>query len=311
MSSAEVNISSAGAETAPTLFDPAFLSSLEGLRVLARRVPAGGRHGEQRSRARGAGVEFTDVRPYVPGDDFRSIDWHLLQRLDRLFLRLYLQDEDLPVYFLLDQSASMARTDAKSGHSRARTAKQAVAALAYVSLNHMDRISVFPFAGEPMRPLPGMSGKRGFHRLLVYLVGLPAQGTTSLVEALRTFAQRPLRRGLCVVVSDFFDPRGLEAVLPEVRRIRHKVSFLRPVHPNEERPDLRGEFEVVDCESGETLALSIDGATLERYRQAYLGFQAELEREAQRLQGGVLALRTDRPTVPQLAALFQQGVLRV
>nr|MBP8299391.1 DUF58 domain-containing protein [Planctomycetota bacterium] len=124
--------------TAAELFDPAFLRALEGLRILARSVPAGGRHAEQRSRARGQGQEFTDVRPYVAGDDFRTVDWHVFLRLDKVFVRLFLQDEDLPIYFLLDQSASMARGRALgNAPDRSVIARRAVAALAYVELNHM------------------------------------------------------------------------------------------------------------------------------------------------------------------------------
>ena len=301
------------AETAPlparSIFDPAFLGALEGLRILARRVPPGGRHGEQRSRARGPGVEFTDVRPYTPGDDFRSIDWHLLQRLDRVFLRLYLQDEDLPVYFLLDQSRSMAQARVP-GQSRSRTARQAVAALAYVTLQHMDRVSVYPFAAEALRPLPGLSGKHAFHRLLGYLAALPADGQTGMVEALRAFAHRRLRRGLCVVVSDGFDPRGAGAWLPLLAQIRHRVLVLRPVHPGEEQPELGGELEVVDCETGETVALTVDAAMRERYRTAYAEFAQSIDDRVRRLHGGVLTLQTQLPTVPQLQSLFRHGVLQ-
>jgi uncharacterized protein (DUF58 family) len=295
-------------QTPRTLFDPEFLGALEHLRMLARRVPAGGRAGEQRSRARGGGVEFTDVRAYVPGDDFRKIDWHLLQRLDKLFLRLYLQDEDLPVYFLLDQSRSMAR-ESKPGRSRSRTARQAVAALAYVGLNHMDRVYAFPFADSEMQPLPGLAGKAAFHRMLAFLAALPASGGTGLVEALARFAQRRLRRGLCVVVSDFFDPRGLEPVLPVLQQIRHQLLFLRPVQPGEDRPDLRGELQLVDCESGETLPVGVDDGLLDRHQQAYRQFEATLDATATRLGAGIARLRTDLPTVPQLTSLFPHGVL--
>ena len=169
--------------TAPPaeLFDPGFLRSLEALRILARSVPAGGRHAEQRSRARGQGQEFTDVRPYVAGDDFRTVDWHVFLRLDKVFVRLFLQDEDLPIYFLLDQSASMARGPALgNAPDRSVIARRAVAALAAVARNHMDRLAVFPFASEPLRPLSRTSGKNGFQRLPAYFAAWPAERSPSL-----------------------------------------------------------------------------------------------------------------------------------
>jgi uncharacterized protein (DUF58 family) len=275
-------------------------------------VPAGGRHAEQRSRARGQGQEVTDVRPYVAGDDFRTVDWHVFLRLDKVFVRLFLQDEDLPIYFLLDQSASMARGPAAgSGPDRSVVARRSVAALAYVALNHMDRIAVFPFASEPLRPLPGTSGKNGFQRLLAYLAGLPAQGTTTLVEALQQFAARRLRRGLCVLVTDGFDPRGGAAVQEAMARVPHRLLVLRPVHAGEERPaHLRGELRAIDCESGEHVEVAVDDAMLDRYARAYAEFAEGLAEAAQKRGGGCLAVRSDQPVVPQLATLFQNGVLQ-
>jgi uncharacterized protein (DUF58 family) len=285
---------------------------LEGLRILARSVPAGGRHAEQRSRARGAGQEFTDVRPYTPGDDFRAIDWHVFQRLDKVFLRLFLQDEDLPVYFLLDQSKSMARGPATgSGTERSVVARRVVAALAYLTLHQMDRVAVFPFAAEPLRPLPGMSGKNAFQRLLAWLAALPAEGPTGLCEAVTQLTSRRLRRGLAVLVSDGFDPRGPDAVLAALRLLPHRPLLVRPVHPGEARPaHLSGEIRAVDCETGQSLELGIDAALLDRYQAAYLAFEEELRKFAHGRGGGYLAVRTDQPVVPQLATLFTHGVLR-
>ncbi len=302
------------ATAAAGLFDPGFLRALEGLRMVAQRVPAGGRHAEQRSRARGAGQEFTDVRPYVPGDDFRAIDWHVFQRLDKVFLRLYLQDEDLPVYFLLDRSGSMARGPAQGpGVPRAVVAARIVAALAYVALNHMDRIAVLPFAGQPLAPLPGTSGKHAFQRLLAFLATLsPPDGEagTGLCAALQQFAARRARRGLCVLVSDCFDPRGPEAVRSALGLLPHRVLIVRPVHAGEERPlHLRGEVRAVDCENGESLELAVDDALLDRYAAAYRAFRDGLAGFATGRGGGYLEVRTDQPVVPQIATLFRHGVL--
>lgn len=298
--------------TAHELFDPAFLRSLEGLRIQARRVPAGGRHAEQRSKALGAGVEFADVRPYVPGDDFRAVDWNLFQRLDRLYLRLFLTDQDLPVYFLLDQSRSMAMSPAgrEVPADKTTTARRAVAALSYVVLQQLDRVAVFPFAGGPLRPLPGASGQAAFHRLLAFLAELPATGGTGLVDTLHGFAHRRLRRGLCVVVSDFLDPAGAEAITPALRALRHPLLLLRVVHPGEDRPALRGAIEVEDCESGERLPLHVDEALLDRYQREWSTFGGRLRKSAERRGGGYLELSTGEPTVPQLARLFPRGVLR-
>lgn len=296
---------------ASALFDAEFLRALEGLRLVAKRVPKNGRSGEQRSRARGAGIEFDDVRPYVAGDDLRAVDWRLWQRLDRLFLRVYLQDQDLPLYFLLDQSRSM------SLRGKRTHALRAVAALAYIALHGLDRVTVLPFAGEPLAPLPGMSGKRAFHRLLSWLEALPAGGGTALVEHLERSRARRLRRGLCVLVSDLYDPRGLDAVAKALLRIEHRLLVVRPVHQDEARPDpklrpeLAGEVELVECESGRTLALELDAAALDRHERAYRAFEAGIADLAKRRATSVLTLRLEEPVTDQLAALFTRGELVV
>lgn len=292
------------------LFDPAFLRSLEGLRMIARRVPSGGRMAEQRSRARGAGVEFTDVRPYVPGDDFRAIDWHLYQRLDKVFLRLFLEEEDLPVHVLLDESASMAQPPAGRTEPRDkfRTARQAVAALAYVGAHHLDRVSILPFTDASAAPLRAVSGRGAFHRLLSWLAERSTSGRTDLVRALKEFGHRRLRRGLCIVVSDFLDPSGAADVVHALKTLPHSLMLVRVVHPNEESPDLRGELEVVDCETGDVMPLFVDDGVLARYRDAYRAFREALAEVATQRRGGYLEVRTDEPIVPQIATLFRGGV---
>jgi uncharacterized protein (DUF58 family) len=297
--------------TAPELFDPAFLRSLEGLRMLARRVPSGGRFAEQRSRARGAGVEFTDVRPYVAGDDFRAVDWHLYQRLDKVFVRLFLEDQDLPVHVLVDQSESMAQPPLGRVEpaTKFRAAQQAAAALSYVGAHHLDRVTVHPFADGGRAPFQPVSGTDGFHRLLAWLAKLSPDGQTDLVRAVRDFSHRRLRRGIAVIVSDFLDPRGADALVAALKLVPHTLFLCRIVHPGEDDPDVRGELEVVDCETGDSMPLFVDDAVRARYREAYAAFREALQGVARTRRGTYLEVRTDEAIVPQIARAFRGGVL--
>jgi uncharacterized protein (DUF58 family) len=299
------------------LFDPDFLASLDALRIWARQVPAAGRHAEQRSKARGAGVEFTDVRPYSPGDDFRAIDWHLYQRLDKFFLRLFLEDEDLPVYFLLDASRSMEHSPrGNAARSRWIAALQSIAALAYVVLEQGDRASVHPFAERPGPELRGTSGARSFRRLLAWLGQLHAAhestgSGTQLIQMLERFSHRRTRRGLAVVVSDFLDPAGPEALQRALRKLPHTLLLVRIKNRGEERPQLSGELRLVDCESGSELTVTVDRAMLDRYERAYRDHDQALHDIAASRRGQFVDIFTDQAVPPQLARLFVQGALHV
>lgn len=294
------------------IFDPAFLRSLEALRMLARRVPTGGRLAEQPSKSRGAGIEFTDVRPYVAGDDIRAIDWNLWQRFEKAFLRLFLHDEDLPVHVLLDESASMALPPLARSEPRDKltTARQAVAALAFVAAEHLDRVGVTPFAEQTSTGIRGICGSSSFHRLLAWLVARNAHGGTGLVAALRELAHRRLRRGLLIVVSDFLDPLGADAVIAALRLAPHTLCLVRIVHPDEARPKLRGELELEDHETGERLPLFVDDAALDRYAAAYAAHRDALRDLARARRGQYLEVATHEPVVPQISKLFEHGVLR-
>ncbi|MCP4593483.1 MAG: DUF58 domain-containing protein, partial [bacterium] len=133
-----------------TLFTNDFIRSVARLRILARQVPAGGRHAEQNSRHRGGGIEFRDFRAYVPGDDVRAVDWNLYRRSGQLFLRLFEEPRDLCIHVLLDVSDSMFF----EAPPRADAARRMAAVIATVGLNQFDRVSVYPFGAELNAPLP-------------------------------------------------------------------------------------------------------------------------------------------------------------
>ncbi|MGE0144762.1 MAG: DUF58 domain-containing protein [Planctomycetota bacterium] len=299
--------------TARDLFDQEFLRSLAALRILARRVPPGGRLAEQPSAARGAGAEFTDVRPYVPGDDLRTIDWNLLLRFDRAFVRLFLHEEDLPVHLLIDHSRSMGapHVDRADLPDKLTTALRAAAALAFVATEHLDRVDVTGFDDrlrEARKPGPGNAG---FHALLAWLAQWQSSESTDLVRAMRQFASRRMRRGLLIIVSDFLDPAGAAAVLDALRAIEHSLLLVHVAHPGEERPELRGELELEDSETGERVPLFVDDAALDRFAAAYREHFEAIESIAKKRRGRFLRVFTDRPIATQIASAFDLGVLSV
>lgn len=291
------------------LLDADFLDSLARLRIVARRVPRGGRFADQASTALGSGLEFKDYRPYSPGDDLRAIDWNIYRRMGRVFVRLFEELEDLPVYLVPDVSASSFTPGAQV--SRGRAGLRAALALGAVALGQHDSVGVFPFADDVRVALPPRSGKGRVWTLASAMAGVEVGGATDIERSLTRFGAMNLRRGLAVIVSDFFDPRGIAALRAGLKRVRHQVLFVQTVLPGDSRPDLEGDLRLVDCESGEAHDVSVTGDVLRRYHQAYASFEAELMEVAKKRGAGLVRLDASADVVPQLAHLFERGALRV
>ena len=293
------------------LFDVEFLESLTRLRMIALRVARGGRHAEQRSRDLGSGIEFRDYRAYTPGDDFRAIDWNIYQRLGRVFLRLFEELEDLPVYLLSDLSDSLFLEQPP----RARAALRTALAFSAIALGQHDSVGFFPFGADLRVALKPKSGKGRLLRFADVMAQTQPQGRTDLARSLQRFASLRLRPGLAVVISDFFDPAGIEAVTEALKSVRHRLLLVALTRPSDGNPEveegLRGDLQLVDCETGSVADVSVTPAVIASYRAAYDRFQAHLTDFARARDIGLLRLDCDREIVPQLASLFETGALLV
>jgi uncharacterized protein (DUF58 family) len=285
------------------LFDARFLESLKHLRLVAKRVPAGGRFAEQRSRDMGHGLEFRDYRPYTPGDDLRAVDWNIYRRLGRVFLRLFEELEDLPLYLLTDVS----RSSFLEPEPRVRAGLRAALALASISLGQHDTVGVFPFSDDLSVLLRPQSGKG---RVMTYarrLAELEPGGATDIAQAVRRFEGMRLRPGLCVILSDFFDPAGIEVVVDSLKRVRHRLLLVQLVKRGDRDPEVQGDLRLRDCETGAVEDVSVTSQVLDSYRAAYDRFETTLTDFARRRNAGLLRLDTDEEVVPQLATLFETG----
>src|SRR5215471_20584527 len=186
------------------LFDDEFQRKLEYLAMVSRRVFSGAMRAERRTKKTGSGVEFADHRDYVPGDDFRYLDWAAYQRFDRLLIRLYEEEEDLSIYFILDNSASMGF----SGGEKLRQAKRLCAALAYVGLANLDRVAIVTATDEISGRMPSTRGKARIFRIFRFLREAQPECLTDLGEAMKTFVAQHKRRGLAVLLTDLYDAAG-------------------------------------------------------------------------------------------------------
>src|SRR3954463_3565152 len=181
-------------------FENDFLKKLEYLHVVSKRALAGQNRADRLSPKRGRGLEFADHRPYAPGDDYRHIDWKAYQRLNRLLLRLFDEERDLSIYLMLDVSRSMADSP------KFDMARRIAAALCYVGLAHLDRLTIIPFGNNLGRESSPGRGKGRIFRVFDALEQLEAAGPTDLRAACKAFASRPRQLGLVVLISDFLEP---------------------------------------------------------------------------------------------------------
>jgi len=269
--------------TAP-LLDAAFLARLEKLALRARTRASGRRAGAHRSRRRGQSLEFADHREYVPGDDIRHVDQHLLARLDRLFVKLFEAREDRTVQVLVDGSGSMAG-------AKWDAARKAAAAVAYASLCGLDRVQIFAAAetlaaaGRPVR------GRSAIHRLFGFLRGTTPAGETALE---RSAAALPPARGgtMTVLITDGWDPEGLDGALS---RLRHRGGEAHVLHLVDGREiaatGLRGDLTLVDVETGREVAVTLDREARASYAAAVEGWLSGCADAARR--AGVGYFRVD------------------
>ena len=261
------------------LFDDEFQRKLEYLSVVSRRVFAGRLRAERRTKKSGSGVEFADHREYQPGDDFRYLDWNVYQRFGRLLVRLYEEEEDLAIYLILDTSGSMA-SGAERGRDKLRYAKKVVAALAYVGLANLDRVSIVTTSDRVMERMQETRGKARIFKAFRFLRTLEAEGTTDLGDAMKTFVAQNKRRGLAVLVSDLYDPRGFERGVNLLRYNKFDPFVVHVVDPADAKPNLARRCAPLRLRDGRRARGDGDGegprALRRRVRRVPLGGRAVL-----------------------------------
>jgi uncharacterized protein (DUF58 family) len=295
-------------DAAVPLLDPAFLARLEALQLGTRRRLAGHFAGEHRSVRHGQSVDFADYRQYHPGDDFRRIDYFLYARLGVLNVKLFEAEEDLHLRLLIDTSASMASGASMATGDKLACARRVAAALGFVALTRRDPVSVHAFPLD--RPAPRFAGRSAVPALFAHLNRLEAAGDTPFAAAVSSLLARPGPAGLTVVISDLLTP-DWEAALGRLPSRGGDVVVVHVLAPEELRPSLVGDLELVDRESGSRVAVSLATETVEQYGRVV---DAWLERVTARCRqvgaGYVRLLTSDDLEAALLGAWRTAGVLR-
>ena len=272
-----------------TVFDEAFLRQLERLLLLMRAPVRGGLKGGRRSVKRGQSVEFADYREYALGDDLRQLDWNVYARLEKLFVKLFIEEEDVTVTLLLDASASMA-----SGRpEKLLFAKRAAAALGYIALASEDRVTVSVMAGRASRRRGGLRGSGRVFRLLSDLSAVePAVGPTDLVAAARHAAAQLTGRGVVVLLSDLLDPAA-DRVIRELAATGSELVILHVLSPDELDPALEGDLRLVDSETGDRVDVTADLGTLDAYKTRLAAWKQGFADLAARRRASYVDLSSD------------------
>lgn len=270
------------AETATTtrsddkLLSPDFMHRLEQLDVMSRKILRGRMQGERRSKKRGQSVEFADYRNYVVGDDLRRIDWNIYARLDKLFLRLFMEEEDLSVSILFDTTRSMDWGDP----NKLMYAKRLTAALGYIGLVNYNRVGVFSFTNRITDHIHHMRGRRPIPRMLEFIDRQGTNGAAkdkwgNLAEVTRRFAMLQRHPGVVILISDFLDKGDLNAALRYLAGDRFDVYAIQLLAPQEVDPakgNIVGDLRLRDIEDDDLAEVSVGPALLKRYKanlQAY------------------------------------------
>lgn len=254
------------------LLSPDFVMKLKQLELVSRKVFAGRMKGERRSRQRGVSVEFADYRNYVYGDEPRFVDWNTYGRLEKLFIKLFLEEEDLFVYFLIDTSKSMSFGEP----SKLLYAKRVAAALAYISLLGMDRVSIAGVGSGLSYRLPAKRGRSQASQIFDFLQSMNPEGGTSLADAARRFTQTMPRSGIVIMLSDFFDKAGYETALKQLLHRRCEVYAIQVLAEEELRPELTGDLRLIDSEDGSVAEITVTERLLRNYRDIMQAYSAEL-----------------------------------
>ena len=255
---------------AEPLLSTDFLRRLEQLELVSKKILAGRMKGDRLSKRKGRGSEFADFRPYTVGDDLRFLDWNLYGRVEKLFLRLYREEEDLHVYLLIDVSRSMDY----GSPTKSRYAKQVAAALGFVGLANMDRVIVEPVGGgSGRRPL--FRGRPSLWRMLKHLDELPP-GDAPWNASMKAITQRMKGQGVAVVVSDFLDKGGYEEGLRYLAARGLDVYAVQVLAEEEIRPAFTGDLRLTDLEDGDQAEVTISAPLLARYEATLAGFRGAL-----------------------------------
>ena len=285
------------------LLDPKFMSRLDSLDVLSRKILQGKLQGERRSKRRGQSVEFADHRPYVVGDDLRFVDWNIYGRLERLFLKLFLEEQDLTVHIVVDGSASMSLGEP----SKELFIKKLAAALGYVSLVNNNRVTMSFFADGIKGQLANMRGRNYLHQMAEFLLTTESDGSSDFDSACRQVAMGRIGSGVMIVLSDFLFKQGYDSGLRRLIGRQYDLYVIQTLSAQELSPDFAGDLKLIDIEDADAAEITVSAALSKYYKRNLTAYCNELKDFCTR-RGVVYVLANSADSVESLVLNYLRRI---
>lgn len=285
------------------LLDPDFMARLDALDVLSRKILQGKLQGERRSKRRGQSVEFADHRPYVVGDDLRFVDWNIYGRLEQLFLKLFLEEQDLTIHLAIDVSGSLGLGEP----AKELFVKKLAAALGYVSLVNNNRVTISSFSDGLKGQLANMRGRNYLSAMAEFLLTADCEGPTHFDIACRQLVAGRIGSGIMIVLSDFLFKEGFDAGLRRLIGRQYDLYVIQVLSPQELAPELSGDLKLVDIEDADAAEITISSALLKYYKRNLTAYCNELKEFCTR-RGAIYVLANSADSVESLTLNYLRRI---
>ncbi len=304
------------------LFDSEFFSKLNTMKMMTRMRQSAGMSGQRKSSAKGNSVEFSDFREYIPGDDIRRIDWNVYGRMDKLFIKEFMEEKEGLFHVIVDCSKSMDFGE----KNKSIQARRIAGMIAYMVLNNLDRVYLTGLHGTKAVTTKGMTGRQAFPKILAELEKMEFYGETSLCKAIKTMPFK--HRGVVILISDFLqEPEAaesgslskqmgngkqveaekgehLEELIKYLRFHKQEVILFQVLSKEEENPLGEGTLELTDIETDERMKVTMTAKVLKEYDSSLKELQRNIERFCKKYQASYIPVSTEE----SLEAVLYKGI---
>jgi uncharacterized protein (DUF58 family) len=274
---------------AEKIFNEDFFAKLNKINLSINLKLSSGTQGGRKSKAKGVSVEFSDYREYMPGDDFRRIDWNAYGRFDKLFIKVFMEEREGMFNFFLDKSKSMDYGQ----NNKKNMALKIIGALSYVALNNLDRVNINIMDSGNIRSLKESAGSKAFQRILNDLENINFDGTTSLTQSIKKRDLKP--RGVSIVVSDFLDNLGLKDLEEALKYLAYKkqeIMLIQVLAQEEITPELNGEITFIDSETDENVKMSLTPNLIKEYEKTLESYRKSIKNMAKKYNGKFISVNS-------------------